>query len=316
VINEIRTEGQAAVNAITHATPTRDTAGFRRLRNDMYCYSALANFYAAKAEAALHVLRYSYSNDIADLQKALAPLQTSVDQFRALTRIAAPAYRYANSMQTAQRKIPIRGANGRYITWQELLPLYVDELQHFKTHLDSLKTATGTPAPAPQPLEPANVQGTWDTYALDSGAHPFADSNATIREVTPVLKNGKGIRQITTLQHTQGTRITFTSTEPVELLIGFFNKKSSAFTPPPQLETDASANDYGQAEPRITNALVIAGMPPVNIHAWSFPAGTHTLELGKGICLVLGFVKPPAKTKPFDAGLNEPGKKNLDWLFE
>jgi len=100
------------------------------------------------------------------------------------------------------------------------------------------------------------------------------------------------------------------------LLVGFFNKKGAAFTPPPQLETDASANDYGQAEPRITNAVVIAGLPPVNIHAWSFQPGTHTLELGKGLCLILGFAKPQPNRKPFDAALNEPGKKNLDWLFE
>lgn len=110
--------------------------------------------------------------------------------------------------------------------------------------------------------------------------------------------------------------LTFTCTEPVDLLIGFFNQKASAFLPPPQLETDASANDYGQAEPRITNALVIAGMPPVNVHAWSFKPGTHTLELGKGGCLVLGFAKQQINSKPFDAGCNEPGKKNLDWLFE
>jgi hypothetical protein len=100
------------------------------------------------------------------------------------------------------------------------------------------------------------------------------------------------------------------------LLIGFFDKKSSAFLPPPQLETDASANDYGQAEPRIANALLLTGMPAVNVHAWSFKPGEHTLELGKGLCLVLGFVKSRGKTGTYDAGLDEPGKKNLDWLFE
>ncbi|MES1160078.1 MAG: hypothetical protein ABUM51_04920, partial [Bacteroidota bacterium] len=83
-----------------------------------------------------------------------------------------------------------------------------------------------------------------------------------------------------------------------------------------QLETDASANDYGQAEPKIINALVIDGLPSVNIHAWTFPPGTHSLSLGKGMCLVLGFVKTGGKQKTYDAGLNDPGKINLDWLFE
>ncbi|HEV9036157.1 MAG TPA: hypothetical protein VGQ51_06040, partial [Puia sp.] len=114
----------------------------------------------------------------------------------------------------------------------------------------------------------------------------------------------------------EGTRIVFTCKEPVDLLVGFFNRKSSAFLAAPQLETDASANDYGQAEPRIANALAVAGMPPVNVHAWSFAPGEHTLTLGKGLCLVLGFAKPMGKISTYDAGVDEPGSKNLDWLFE
>jgi len=31
-------------------------------------------------------------------------------------------------------------------------------------------------------------------------------------------------------------------------------------------------------------------MPPVNVHTYSFKAGSNTLTLPKGICLVLGFV--------------------------
>jgi hypothetical protein len=57
-------------------------------------------------------------------------------------------------------------------------------------------------------------------------------------------------------------------------------------------------------------------MPSVNVHAWSFQPGKHELELGKGLCLVLGFVQPMGKVRTYDAGLNEAGKKDLDWLFE
>ncbi|HEY4109180.1 hypothetical protein [Puia sp.] len=341
VINSVRAEAAAAVTAIDraagldhaagpgpkHASRANRTAGpsdaitsnraeFARLRNDIYCYRALAEFYAAKAEAALFVLRYNYSNDLADLDKALSRLQTSVGAFRMLKNLAAPAYRYANSMQTQQRKIPIRGANGKFITWQEMLPLYEEEANHFKTHLDSLKTATGRPAAAPKMLEPAIVQCQNPTYSMDSGARPFTDTALTINAFTPLLKKLKGLQTISADVRKQGTKIVFTCTEPVDLLIGFFNRKSSAFTPPPQLETDASANDYGQAEPRITNAVIVKGMPPVNVHTWSFQPGTHTLELGKGLCLILGFAKQQPGSKPFDAGMNEPGKKNLDWLFE
>ncbi len=318
VINSTREEGRRAVEAIEKAAShvTKNREEFDRLRNDMHCYQELAECYDSKAQAALFVLQYNYSGRLADLTNALGSLNASLDAFRALTRLATRAYRYANSMQTAQRKIPIRGASGKFITWKELLPLYEEELKHFSTHLDSLRSP-GYQAAAPPNFEPAAVQlNAPGYYTLDSGAHPFTDTNITVRAVAGPLKGLQALAGSAFTQRSTGTTIHFTCTEPVDLLIGFFDKKASAFLPPPQLETDASANDYGQAEPRIANALLLTGMPAVNVHAWSFKPGEHTLELGKGLCLVLGFVKPRGKTGTYDAGLDEPGKKNLDWLFE
>jgi hypothetical protein len=343
VIREVREEGRLAVAAIEKAAAgvKGNRAGFDRLRNDMYCYKALADCYAAKAEAALSVLRYKYSNDTGDLRKALRLLGVSVDAFRELTRLATPAYRYANSMQTQQRKIPIRGANGKFITWKEMLPIYEGELVNFRRHLDSMAQAPGTgvfrgqavlgravagqavseqtvaeqAVPAPDVFQPAEVE-IKNGYPLESGVRPFSDSGLTIRAVAAPLKGMQGQRESAAGQRSSGTRIEFTCKEPVDLLIGFFDQKGSAYLPAPQLETDASANDYGQAEPRIVHAVVVAGMPSVNVHAWTFKPGRHVLELGKGLCLVLGFAKPAGKGKSYDAGLNEPGKKDLDWLFE
>jgi hypothetical protein len=322
VVRDVREEGKLAVAAIERAAMgmrgsratgvSGNRAEFERLRNDMYCYKALADCYAAKAEAALAVLRYKYSGDIADLRKALAPLSASVDAFRELTRLAGPAYRYANSMQTQQRKIPVRGANGKFITWGELLPVYEHELEQFKKHLES----AGGSSTAPAAFQRADVAVTGANYVPDSAALPFSDSGLTIKAVASPLKGLKGLSQSVVEQRRVGTRIEFSCTEPVDLLVGFFNQKGSAFLPPPQLETDASANDFGQAEPRISNAVIVAGMPSVNVHSWSFKPGKHRLELGKGFCLVLGFAKSSEKTKTYDAGLNEPGKKDLDWLFE
>ena len=118
-------------------------------------------------------------------------------------------------------------------------------------------------------------------------------------------------------QIAEGTTIQFSNAKPVKLLVGFFDHKSRSFLQPPQLETDASANDYGQAEAKIRNAILISGMPPVNIHTYSFKPGNHTLTLGKGACLILGFVDDAMPFPARDAGLI-PGsvKKELDWLFE
>jgi hypothetical protein len=220
-------------------------------------------------------------------------------------------------MQTQQRKIPVRGANGKFITWEEMLPIYEKEVSVFKGHLDSLALSSAKPgtAVAPAAFQPAAVEVKGDLYIVDSAALPFSDSGLMIRAVAAPLRGLKGLRQLIA-QRVSGTRIEFSCSEPVDLLIGFFDQKGSAFVQPPQLETDASANDLGQAEPRITNAVVVSGMPSVNVHVWTFKPGRHELELGRGLCLVLGFAKPSEKVKSYDAGLNEPGKKDLDWLFE
>jgi hypothetical protein len=106
-------------------------------------------------------------------------------------------------------------------------------------------------------------------------------------------------------------------------LVGFFKPQKAAFSKDtiflkePELETNASANDYGQAEIKIANGLVIKGMPAVNIHSYSFGAGTNTLKLAKGICVIIGFVDGEQVIPVYDAGLSENGvKKEIDWLFE
>ncbi|HTI09904.1 MAG TPA: glycoside hydrolase family 20 zincin-like fold domain-containing protein [Puia sp.] len=333
VCDEVQAAGKAALRAIEQAGPfIKDSlAEFGRLRNDMACYKALADCYALKARAALYILRYKYSNDLEDLEKALPLLQNSLTSFRELSRLTEPAYGYANSMQTQQRKIPMRGVDGKYKTWTEMLPVYEKELADFSNHLDSLKAHPDSEKAAPPPpaFKAASVQlitKTEGNYAVDSSSQVFSDTSFVIRAAAAPLKDLKGIRLSAQQQRLQGTELKFRNTEPVDLLIGFFEEKkpgqkeaalqAASYLPPPQLETDASANDYGQAEPKIINALVIDGLPPVNIHAWTFPPGTHTLSLGKGMCLVLGFVKTGGKQKTYDAGLNDPGKKKLDWLFE
>ena len=80
----------------------------------------------------------------------------------------------------------------------------------------------------------------------------------------------------------------------------------------PKLEIDATANDYGQAEPQLTSAIRIDGMPQVNIHKYEFAAGKHTLLLPKGFLLVLGATGDKITTR--DAGFSG-ADKAIDWLF-
>jgi len=117
-------------------------------------------------------------------------------------------------------------------------------------------------------------------------------------------------------QETDGTILTFTNANPVKVLVGYFANKAPQYLQEPQLETDASANDYGQADIKIANAIQIEGLPPVNVHTYTFKAGTNTLNLGKGACLILGFVDDNARIPIYDAGLSNEGNiRDLRWLF-
>lgn len=322
VINDVIAEGKAAVAAINAAEPgvKKDDAEFKRLKNDMYCYNELANFYAEKARAALLVLNYKYSNDIADLQKAVPFLQRSVEHFKKLSDITKNTYLYANSMQTQQRKIPIGGNDGKNKTWIELLPQYEQELKTFVKNVDSLKLHEGEKSLVKDPvLEPANV--TWlsnidSYYTLAQKTSVYTDTNMVAGVYDGILKNLKGVKLSKREQITNGTVLKFCTDKPVKLVIGFFKEKGKNYSPEPTLENDASANDYSQAEIKIGNAIVFTDMPPVNIHTYSFAAGTHTLVLAKGECLVLGFIDGKTPVPVYDAAMHKGGaNRKLDALF-
>ncbi|MET0394228.1 MAG: hypothetical protein ABW019_13870, partial [Chitinophagaceae bacterium] len=224
-----------------------------------------------------------------------------------------------NSMQTQQRKIPIRGVNGTFKTWTEVLVPFEKELDHFKHKIDSLQHAVPVAAPPTVLLVNAPVQPelTAARYTIDTAASLFSDTASVLVAFAKELKGLQGVRLPVQQQVKEGTTIGFTASGPIKLLVGFFNSKEAFFSKAPELETNASANDYGQAEIRIANAMVIKGWPPVNIHSYWFGPGRHELKLAKGACLVLGFVKGDQAIPLYDAGLTETGIRNeIDWLFE
>jgi len=325
VINTVKAAGDKAVNAITMAAAgiKKNKAEFDRLLNDMRCYKEMADYFAARAEAALLVLRYKYSNDVSDLVKARQFLQQSVAHYTVLSDLATGTYLYANSMQTQQRKIPMRGFNGAYKHWNEMLPVFEKELAVFSRKIDSLQVSVKNTNTGVQVLEAATVQTTHRTQQLAINSSPFTDTALHIVNRSAALQQIQLLPFAFKEQVSKGTRIHFTTGEPVKLLVGFFKTQRGAFTTDtiflraPELETNASADDYGQAEIKISNAIGIAGLPAVNVHAYAFKPGEHTLVLGKGICLVLGFVKGNTVIPVFDAGLvSDDKQKNIDWLFE
>lgn len=316
VINEITEHGALAVAAIDRAAAGIHTQQdeFSRIKNDMYCYQALARYFAAKVQAALLVLRYQYSHDRQDLEKALPWLEQSVTHFRQLADLTKDTYLYANSMQTQQRKVPVGGNDSRNKTWVELLPFYEQELSIFKQRLDSLKGGTGNGSATGSPLlhkaDITLLSPAAGHYTPAAGASVYSDAQARIGTIDPALGGLQGLQLSRQQQQEKGTTLEFRNERPVKVVVGFFQSKEKGFLREPDLETDASADDHGQAAVRMARAAEIPGMPPVNIHTYYFEAGKHTLVLGKGACLVLGFMD--GKQEITDT--RKTG--TLDWLFE
>ncbi|MEI6945933.1 hypothetical protein V9K67_01950 [Paraflavisolibacter sp. H34] len=328
VADEVVAHGRKAIEAIEAAAPlvTTDRQEFMRLKNDVYCYDELANHYADKVRAGLQILRYKYSNDIADLEKAVPLLEKSVAHYRKLTALTSRSYLYANSMQTSMRKIPLRGVDGTYKEWHEVLPVFEQELHNLKKNIDSLKhVKPNTAAAAVAALKNVPVtlvSGGEGSYTLAKGASLFSDTTVLVDTFAAELKGLKGIQFSKKKQLETGTTLQFKAAKPVKLVVGYFNPKTAAFqkntdyAKAPELETDATANEYGQDEVKIANALVAGDLPRLNIHTYSFKAGTHTLTLPKGQILVLGFTEPGQPLKAYDAGLGAPAQKEMDWLLE
>ncbi len=144
IIKEVLDFSAKAVTEIDAAAPlvTKNREEFDRLKNDVYCIQAMAQNYAAKANAAMLVLRYNYSQDPNDMVQAEKYLAESLDHYRTLAKLTENTYQYANSMQTSQRKIPVSGGSGgkpANYHWTQLLPTYEKELTDFQAKVAALK---------------------------------------------------------------------------------------------------------------------------------------------------------------------------------
>jgi hypothetical protein len=149
---------------------------------------------------------------------------------------------------------------------------------------------------------------------LEKGAILFENRPDTpVDSVAPELVGLQAIVLNRDTTRIVGTTIEYESDKPVKLLVGLFKDEDSKFAKAPKLETDATGNEYGQAEPILTNAISIVQLPKVNIHQYALPAGHNTIRLPKGILMVAGFTD--STITPRDCGLSGPSSE-VDWLFQ
>ena len=294
--------------------PTRHADEFERVWNDFLCYASFAKAFQLKVRAAAEVLRYKWTKDISHLETAKKWLEQSLSIWYDLSRMTDQWYLYANSMQTAQRRIPVGGDGGKMKTWSELAKVYQEELDAFKENIEKLKHPIAQTDVIINPLKPADVKYSSTTVTLKKGAILFEKRPDTpIDSLAPELVGLQALVLNRDSTRIVGSTIEFECDKPVKVLVGLFKDDDPKWAKAPKLEIDATGNEYGQAEPILTNAISIVQMPKVNIHTYSLPAGQHTLRLPKGILIVAGFTSD--NIKPRDCGLNGPSSE-VDWLFQ
>ncbi|NDV64746.1 hypothetical protein D0T60_05765 [Bacteroides sp. 224] len=312
--------GDKAIAAIDKAAgkATENKAEFDRLRNDIYCYREFAYAFNLKVKAAKLVLDYQWGKDIQNLENAIPLLEQSLEHYRKLVELTKDHYYYANSMQTAQRRIPIGGDDGHNKTWEEMLVHYEKELENFKANLSLLKDRLAGKVQSEETsilaLSPAKVKiiSKLPTIKLTEGASLFSNLDSKVEALAPELEGLTAFCLNGNNQREEGTSIEFESAKPVSLLVGYFRDDQKKYAKKPTLETDAAANEYGQAEPKLTNAIRLKGMPLANVHAYHFEAGKHKLLLPKGYTLVLGFTDSDITVR--NAGLAGT-EEAMDWMF-
>ena len=300
--------------------PTRHAEEYERVWNDFLCYATFAKAFQLKVRAAAEVLRYKWTKDIAHLETAEKWLEQSLSIWYDLSRMTDQWYLYANSMQTAQRRIPVGGDGGKMKTWSELAKVYQEELDAFKGHIEKLKHPVAQTDVLINPLKPADVtihkvqNSKFTVQSLQKGAILFENRPDTpVDSLAPELVGLQALVLNRDTTRIVGTSIEYESDKPVKLLVGLFKDDDKKFAKAPKLEIDATGNEYGQAEPILTNAISIVQLPKVNIHQYSLPAGRNTIRLPKGILMVAGFTQ--SDINPRDCGLNG-SSSEVDWLFQ
>ncbi|MBN1868207.1 hypothetical protein JW916_13055 [Candidatus Sumerlaeota bacterium] len=316
IIEETLAFSRKAVEAIERAAPnvSRNREEFERLRNDIYCIRALSGFYAAKVRAATLVLRFVYSKDVTDMESAARHLEESVNQYRELVRRTENTYRYANTMQTNQRKIPVPGGfQGKPANyhWRHLVGIYEEELTHFKENVEELKERD---AVNPFNMDESDIRtlprvqftlhsAHAEVYEICQGARVFTDRDFCILDAAPELVGLRAIR----FSHEEAKKgryvpIEFEAAEPFYLLVGYFLSEEPIFLQVPNLDTAAHADDQGGLDPVIESAMTVSGCPRVNVHAFRFEKGRRRFDpIGRGSFLILGVVSANAVFDPRDA---------------
>ncbi|WP_159884863.1 hypothetical protein [Paenibacillus puerhi] len=322
---------EEAVNAIARARrhTTLNREEFDRLADDMKAIRLMVRSYAHKVRAAIQILTYKhtvcgdYFQRLDLLEAAEEQLMHGLDDYRELAELTARTYTFANSMQTQQRKVPVRGGLD-YGHWQACLPVYEKELDQFRLHLGELRAGV-LPAALQNLEEPITayreapftlLSPDAQTYRVTKEACVFTDGDIHIVGCAEELDGLTGVRFSQMEAGKRGFAVELELTRPSKVLVGYFNSKEEQWLQVPSLEENTHADDQGGYEPVLRKGFRLYAYPSVNIHAFRFEAGRHVLDLGRGAYVIAGVIDDDQPLRVRDVEHKNDGVNTLDWLYE
>ncbi|MEC0269487.1 hypothetical protein [Paenibacillus anseongense] len=331
IITDAQRHAEEALLAIQQASHfvTRNREEYERLASDMAAIRHMVQAYVHKVKAAILILTYKHSvkgeyfNQVELLEAAAVELAQGLDSYRELTTLTEKTYLFANSMQTPQRKVPIRGGLD-YRHWSACLPLYEAELEAFRLHVQELKSGVlpealkNLKAPIVRYAEaPFNLLSEHaELYRVEKGVEVFTDGDIHVVGCAEELNGLTGVRFSQRQAGLQGLAIDIELHQPSKVLVGYFNSKDDQWLQVPSLEENTHADDRGGYAPILRKGLRLYAYPSVNIHAFQYEAGRHTLDFGKGAFLILGVIPIDQDIRPRDVEHKNDGIDTLDWLYE
>ena len=302
-----------------------------RIDTDVAAIYHMSLFYCHKVRAAMEVLKYKAEmdencyGDIRLLEKAGEYLKQSLTEYKNLTELTKETYLYANSMQTPQRKIPFPDGE-RYGHWKDCLPEYEKEYQCLIKHTEELKKGTRKEESEKEEVEslkPAEfslvekdgICGA-EIFTVKPGESVSTDVSRKLEQLASELNGLQGVRMDFEKAFEGKMPITIKLEKDSYVLIGYMKAKAIQWLQVPDLETNTHADDRGGLAVLYQGAAKAEGCPVMDIHAFYYEAGEHTLYFGTGAYVVMGVISGEKRPAPRVVGFDGKSVNTLDWLYE
>lgn len=328
-VTDLAQQAKEWMEVVMETTPDA-CAELVRIEQDVQAIYHMSNFYAYKVLAAMEVLRYKAGmdqncyGDLALLRQAAVYLESSLKSYRKLTDITDKTYLYANSMQTPQRRIPFPDGE-KYCHWRDCEPLYEKEYECFLRNIRRLENHDFCAEPEDTPKQALQPVGFRLAPGQDSAARLFRmqvgesislDTERKLRRIAPELRGLTGI-QTDFEKAFEGTlSVSVELDQDSYILIGYMKDKALQWLQVPDLETNTHADDREGLAILYRGAVQAEGCPIMDIHAFRYEAGVHTLYFGTGAFLIAGVISAEKRPLPREVDYDGKVANTLDWLYE